>query len=129
MHTVRHIVAALSAASLFVSCAPARTGMGATGLEPKYIGLSVKNDNWLDVAVYVIQGGSRFRIGNAAGNSTASLRIPTNLVVAGAVQLMADPVGFDDTYVTDVMLVGSDQRVQLMVAPRMRMSTYAVWSR
>jgi hypothetical protein len=123
-------VAALSAAAFLTSCAPrARSGTAAGGAGSAYIGLNVKNDNWLDVHVYVVRGGSRFRLGDVSGNTTRSLRISEGLIVAGAIQLMVDPVGLDDPYVTDVMLVAPDQRVQLMVAPRMRLSTYAVWSR
>lgn len=129
MHTVRNNLAALCATVLLMSCAPgARTGI-ASGLDSKSIELTVKNDNWLDVHVFAIRGGSRFRLGEVGGNTTARLRIPTSLIVSGMVQLMVDPIGMDDTYLTDAMLVASDQRVQLMVAPRMRMSTYAVWSR
>jgi len=129
VHNVRNTLAALGAACLVMSCAPAAQTPIGSGFDSKYIGLTVKNDNWLDVAVFVVRAGSRFRIGDVVGNSTRSLRIPTTLIVNGSVQLMADPIGLEDTYVTDVMLVASDQRVQLTVAPRMRMSTYAVWAR
>jgi hypothetical protein len=42
---------------------------------------------------------------------------------------MADPVGSDDRYVTETISVAPDEKVQLTVAPRMRMSSYAVWNR
>ena len=129
MQNLRTIVAALGAAGLLTACAPgARRDLASTPAQ-KYIGLTVTNHNWLDVVVYVVRGASRFRLGEVVGNSSANLRIPTSLIVAGAVQLMADPIGSQESYVTDAILVSSDERVQLMVAPRMRSSTYAVWGR
>jgi hypothetical protein len=91
--------------------------------------LSVTNNNYLDVSVFVVRGGSRFRIGEVTGNSAGRLRIPSRLVVAGMVQLLADPIGSDEYYVTDPIPVSGDESLQLTVAPRMRMSSYAIWTR
>jgi hypothetical protein len=74
-------------------------------------------------------GQSRFRLGEATGNSTASLRIPGTFIEGWTVQLTADPVGSSDTYVTEPIMVMPGEHVQLTVAPRMGMSSYAVWNR
>jgi len=85
------------------------------------------NQNWLDVDVYAIRGTARYRLGAVGGNSSATLRIPSSLIAHGDLRLMADPVGSNDVYVSDVIPVAPDQSVQLTVAPRMRMSSYAVF--
>jgi hypothetical protein len=91
--------------------------------------LSVTNNNWLDVTVFAVRGSSRWRLGDVTGNSTALLRIPGRMIVAGMVQLLADPIGSDEIYLTGPISVSPDEDVQLTVAPRMRMSSYAVRAR
>ena len=92
------------------------------------VSLTVTNQNWLDVDVFVIRGTARYRLGAVGGNSSATLGIPSSLIARGELQLMADPVGSNDVYVSDVISVTPDQTLQLTVAPRMRMSSYAVWT-
>lgn len=120
--------AALVAALLLTACASG-ANRASTGVDSAPVSLSVTNQNWLDVDVFVIRGTTRYRLGAVGGNSSAMLRIPSSLIARGEVQLMADPVGSNDVYVSDLIPVAPDQSLQLTVAPRMRMSTYAVWMR
>jgi hypothetical protein len=129
VHIIRNRLAALGAAVVVLSCS---SGARSTQLSPAGVGdlpLTVTNENWLDVAIYVVRGDDRFRIGEAVGNTTARLRIPGSYIIGWTVQLMADPVGSSDTYVTDVISVAPGEHLQLTVAPRMRMSSYAAWNR
>ena len=128
MRNIRHHCAVLGAAALVAACASG-TNRGPSKLEPKEISLTVSNQNWLDVDSFGIRGTSRYRLGEVGGNASATLGIPTHLIVHGAVQLMADPVGSDDIYVSEMITVTPDQTVELTVAPRIRMSTYAVYAR
>lgn len=127
MRTIRHHSALLATALLLSACA--RANRASTGADLPPVPLTVTNQNWLDVNVFVIRGTSRYRLGAVGGNSSATLRIPSSIIVRGELQLMADPVGSNDVYVSDLIPVAPDQQVQLTVAPRMRMSTYAVWVR
>ena len=129
MRTIRNTLAALLAAASLVSCTSAANSHAGSAPEPSFIRLTVTNQNWLDVTVYAVRGGSRYRIGNAGGNSSASLRIPANLVVSGAVQLLVDPIGSQEAYTTGAIMVSADESVQLNVAPRIPMSSYAVRTR
>jgi hypothetical protein len=120
--------AALGAALLLSACASG-ANRASTGVDSAPVSLTVTNQNWLDVDVFVIRGTTRYRLGAVGGNSSAMLRIPSSLIARGEVQLMADPVGSSDVYVSDLISVAPDQQLQLTVAPRMRMSSYAVWMR
>lgn len=120
--------AVLGAALLLSACASG-ANRGSTRLESAPVLLTVTNQNWLDVDVFAIRGSTRYRLGTVGGNSSATLRIPSTLIARGELQLMADPIGSSDVYVSDVIPVAPDQSLQLTVAPRMRMSTYAVWRR
>ena len=118
----------LGAATLLAACASGASRISSSpGLQP--ISLTVTNQNWLDVDVFVLNGDSRFRIGQVTGNGSATLKIPPSFVVNGQVQLMADPIGSNDVFITDQISVAPDEKVELTVAPRMRMSSFAVWTR
>jgi hypothetical protein len=125
---MRYHHAVLGAALLLSACASG-ANRASSGLESAPVSLTVTNQNWLDVDVFVLRGTTRYRLGAVGGNSSATLRIPSNLIARGELQLMADPIGSNDVYVSDVIPVAPDQSLQLTVAPRMRMSTYAVWIR
>lgn len=128
MRNFRHHWAVLCAATLVAACASGGNRVSSNpSLQP--ISLTVTNQNWLDVDVFVLSGDSRFRIGAVSGNGSAKLSIPPSFIVNGQVQLMADPIGSNDIYTTDLISVAPDEKVQLTVAPRMRMSSFAVWTR
>ena len=125
MRTTRNRRALIGALVLLAACAPA-TRNGAAAAPSQDVYLSVDNQNWLDVSIYALRGTSRTRIGQVTGNGSAQLRIPSTAIVAGQVRLMADAIGSNERFVTDVISVDPDQRVQLLVAPTMRMSSYAL---
>jgi len=128
VRNIRHHLAALGAATLLAACASGASRVSSNP-ELRPISLIVTNQNWLDVDVFVVSGTSRYRIGEVGGNGSATLSIPASLLVNGQVQLMADPVGSNDIFTTEMFPVASDEKVQLTVAPRMRMSSFAVWTR
>ena len=120
--------ALIGALVLFAACVPkARNGLAPAPSPAVYV--SVDNQNWLDVSIYALRGTIRTRIGEVSGNGNAQLKIPAGVIVAGQVRLMADAIGSSERFVTDMITVDPDQRVQLMVAPAMRMSSYAVHRR
>jgi len=116
-------------AALVLSACASGANRASTRPDSAPVSLTVTNQNWLDVDVFAIRGSTRYRLGAVGGNSSAMLRIPASLIARGELQLMADPIGSNDVYVSDVIPVTPDQSLQLTVAPRMRMSTYAVWRR
>lgn len=130
MHIIRNRAAALAAALVVAACS---SGTRSAQLSPApgaiNLPLTVTNQNWLDMAIYVVRGQSRFRLGEATGNTTALLRIPGTFIDGWTVQLMADPVGSTDTYVTEPIMVWPGEHLELTMAPRMRVSSYAVWNR
>lgn len=126
MRKMRHHFALLGAALLLSACASG-ANRASTRASPPPILLTVTNQNWLDVDVFALRGSTRYRLGAVGGNSSATLRIPSSLAARGEVQLMADPIGSNDVYVSDLIPIAPDQGLQLTLAPRMRMSTYAVF--
>ena len=72
------------------------------------ITLVVVNHNWLDVAVYLVRGTARERIGTATAASTTQFVFPMRRLGAGGdFRLLADPVGGRRTF-TSESLHGTD---------------------
>ena len=119
----------LLAASLMdiAACAGRPPSTGASPLEATVV--TVRNDNWLDAVVYAVRGASRVRLGTVAGLSSATLKAPSSYAPDGTFQLLVDPIGSNTVFMTDGFAVSPGQRVELSIAPSIRMSSVAVWSR
>jgi hypothetical protein len=109
------------------ACAGRSPSTAASPLQPTLV--TVRNDNWLDAVVYAMRGASRVRLGTVAGLSTATLKAPSNYAPDGTFQLLVDPIGSNTVYMTDGFVVSPGQRVELSIAPSLRMSSVAVWWR
>jgi hypothetical protein len=75
--------------------------IGAAAAESGYHGsitVRVVNHAWLDIAIYLLQGTHRDRIGTATASSTSTFQIPLRQLSAGAeYRLFGDPVGSRQT--------------------------------
>ena len=79
--------------------------------------LEVQNHNFLDMTVYVVEGGVRQRFGVARGNATTSLPIPERLIRGGAAPLsfLCDPIGGEGLPVTEEIVVEPGDIVELVI--------------
>ena len=93
--------------------------------------VTVQNDNFLDVAVYVVHGTSRFRIGTVSSTSSRTFRLKTEGQAGGTpLQIMADPIGENRRrYITDPVTLGPGQRLEVKVGSQLSLSTFAIWNR
>ncbi len=56
--------------------------------------LYVQNDNWLDIVVYAVRGGSRFRLGQVSSVQSAKFDLPEAAMGASSgLYILADPIG------------------------------------
>jgi hypothetical protein len=89
--------------------------------------VTVRNDNWLDVVIYAVRGSARFRVGTVGGSSTQTFRLPAQAMSGGSeVQILADPIGATRGYITDPVVLGPGQRLELQVGSPISISTFAV---
>ena len=78
--------------------------------------LVVRNDNYLDFNIYLIQGSQRVRIGTARGLSSTRMRIPSQYVFGVSVlQFLADPIGGTVTPVSERINVTPGDEVHLQI--------------
>ncbi|HEX6048986.1 MAG TPA: hypothetical protein VFZ21_06955 [Gemmatimonadaceae bacterium] len=92
--------------------------------------VTVRNDNWLDVVVYLVRGATRFRLGTVTGTSTETFRL-TEAATAGAspLRIAADPIGSRAGYVSDPIVLAPGQRLEVNVASRISGSTFSIRDR
>ncbi|SRR5712692_894946 len=67
----------------------------------------VQNDNWLDVVIYVVRGGSQFRLGQVSSLTMAKFELPAAAIGAtGDVAILASPIGGSRyPYLTDNIMI------------------------
>ena len=59
----------------------------------------VQNDNWMDVVLYAVRGGSRFRLGQVTSVQSAVFELPSAaLGASSSLYLLADPIGATRNY-------------------------------
>lgn len=80
--------------------------------------VEVRNQNYLDVNVYVWRGSQRTRLGMVSGLSTRSLTIPAHLMFGiSSLRFELDPVGSRGRPVTNEVSVVKGDGVILTVPP------------
>lgn len=82
--------------------------------------LEVRNDHLLSIRVFTFWSGSRYFLGEVQPEQTASFRIPRELVGAGQLQLLVDPIGSANEYTTDPIELGDRRLVRWHVRTYLR---------
>jgi len=128
--TVRHtiITAALAAVVAATAGCGSMNSKGAaeSAARPQRQYVLVRNTNVLDVAVYAVRYGTRQRIGTVTGLSTGTLPLPASFALDGRITLLVDPIGSDQVWVTDPIILAPDQHVELSVMRPITMSTFSL---
>lgn len=103
--------------ALIAACHPARQADDAA--PPPDRGpatVEVENRGFPDMAVYVLDGAVRERLGLASGHSTTSFTIPARLVRGGStLKFICDPIGDRALPVTEEILVQPGDVVSLVI--------------
>jgi len=121
------IVAVVSSAACATNRTSNEAGLVTAEAAPT---VTVQNDNWLDVAVYVVHGTSRLRIGTVSSTTSRTFRLPRE-GGTGAIplQILADPIGENRRYITDPVTLAPGQRLEVKVGSPISFSSFAIWNR
>ncbi|MEO6446023.1 MAG: hypothetical protein ABIZ91_13710 [Gemmatimonadaceae bacterium] len=115
MKLTRRSFLVLAVATLGAACAgrtQPRSG-GTQGAE-----LQVENQAFNDATIYLVTGSQRIRLGQANGNSTTKLRIPSHYIFGPTpLQFIADPIGGNRTPVSESITVTAGDVVVLRIPP------------
>ena len=122
------MAAALAAVTTLGACAPTTSTNGPTNANPRGSELFVENNNWQDMALYVLRAGSRWRIGSVPSFTKARFVLGEALIGGtGEIQLMADPIGSNARFISEPLFVQPGQRVNFRLENNLAVSSYSVW--
>lgn len=80
--------------------------------------VAVDNRSFSDMTIYLVEAGSRRRLGTATGVSTTVLTIPASFVSLGReLQLLADPIGGRRAAVSNRIFIRPGEQVTLTIPP------------
>jgi hypothetical protein len=99
-----------------LALAPACAGRGAPREAGPPTVLLVRNDNYLDHNIYLLEGGQRIRLGTARGLTTSRFRIPSRYIFGVSVlQFLADPIGGTIAPVSERLNVSPGDEITLVI--------------
>jgi hypothetical protein len=93
---------------------------------PDPIPVHVRNENFLDMNVYVVVSGVARRLGTVTGNSTGDFKIGWSVASGQSIVLRAVPIGGNGSVTSQALSVGEGQEIDFKIASTMRQSTAIV---
>ena len=89
--------------------------------------LTLNNRHWLDINVFVQHDGESSRVTTVTASSSQSLILPLWMLgESRLVRIIAEPVGENDSYTTDLLRVDLGQSVEVNVESTLSRSNYSV---
>jgi hypothetical protein len=89
--------------------------------------LTLNNRHWLDINVFVQHDGEASRVTTVTASSSQSLILPLWLLgESRLVRIIAEPVGEQGSYSTDLLRVDPGQSVELNIESALSRSNYSV---
>jgi hypothetical protein len=111
-------MALIVSASALLACGPAAR-QADSGAPRAETAVHVRNDNFYDVTVYLLDGGRRVRLGTVSGLSSGTLMLAPHLVPGlRELRFLIDPIGGRRAWTSDAILVTPGDIVELTVPTR-----------
>lgn len=135
MHIMRSWIGVAAAAAALGACASAghhgkAASTGEVTAASEEVPVRVSNHNWSDVVVYALHSGVRYRLGDVSSMSTRVLTIPKGVISSiDGVQLVADPIGSEDSYTTEPIMTEPGDAIAFDVENQLSISSYSVGQR
>jgi len=99
----------------------------AAALESDSVYVTVKNQYRLDVNVYALYGGGRQFLGVVTSWNSRDFGVWGTLAVSTRFRIAADPIGSDQNYVTEEILVRKGDVIEVRVLDPLAQSYYTVY--
>lgn len=94
--------------------------------KPEPIHVHVRNENFLDMNVYMIVNGVSRRLGTVTGNGAGDFTVDWGITVGQSISLQAIPIGGRGSANSGQLSIGLGQMIEFVVAPVLRQSTVSV---
>jgi hypothetical protein len=116
------LVASLS--TVPVACSRANEAAGEVA-PARAIGLRVRNDNFLDMDVYVVSDALATRLGTVTGNSSRNFVLDASLATQD-LRIVATPIGGNGRASTGLVTVAPGQTIDFTIGSVLRNSTVTI---
>lgn len=90
------------------------------------IHVHVRNENFLDVNVFMIVNGVSRRLGTVTGNGSGDFNVDWGITIGQSISLQAVPIGGRGSANSGQLSIGLGQVIDFTVAPVLRQSTVTV---
>ena len=90
------------------------------------IHIHVRNENFLDMNVYVIVNGVSRRLGTVTGNGAGDFTVDWGITIGQSISIQAVPIGGRGSANSGQLSIGLGQVIDFTVAPVLRQSTVSV---
>ena len=111
------------------ACAPAmkQQGEDVERYSEKAV-LTVENNNWQDMTLYVLRDGTRIRLGSVTALSRAKFTLPSAAYAGtGELRIMADPLGSTQAWTSQPIHVMPGQELRFRLENNVQLSSYSVY--
>jgi hypothetical protein len=89
--------------------------------------LTVDNNNWAQVTIYVVRSGMRTRLGQVAAMGSETFRLhPTLVSGTGEMHIEARPLASRHAFTSQRVLVSPGQRIELRLENNLNLSSFSV---
>jgi hypothetical protein len=90
--------------------------------------LSVENNNWLDVVIFVYHDGELSRVGTVTAASSTNFFLPSWMIGESRnIRLLADPIGSDASARTETLHIQPGQFIEWRLESQLARSTVGVY--
>jgi hypothetical protein len=90
--------------------------------------LSVNNRHYLDVVIYVLNGGASSRVGVVTGLSSREFALPAHIAGQGdKIELLGDPIGSTEAARTESLVLRRGAHIQWTLDPDLSRSSVTIY--
>jgi hypothetical protein len=113
--------------TLSLACAGPRQNVGPAPAEADGFSLILNSHHLLDVNIFVQHDGQADRVATVPASSSKAVALPLWMLgQSGAIRIIAEPIGDDSRYSTDLLTVQPGQIVELNVESLLARSNYTI---
>ena len=118
----------MAAVTVLLGCAAPRQNMDPEPQEnERGFSLVLTNHHLLDVNIFLQHDGQADRIAMVTASTSRTIELPLYMLgQGGAIRLIAEPIGDDTRYTTDILTVQPGQMVELNVENPIPRSNYSI---
>jgi hypothetical protein len=112
---------------LITGCAGPRQNVDSEPLEASGFSLVLNNHHLLDVNIFLQHDGQADRIATVISSSSRSLVLPLRMLGhSRAIRLIAEPIGDETQYTSDLLVIQPGQIIELNVEGTITRSNYSI---